>query len=63
MQAHEQNTIGLKFKVPCVPYLPALSIFCNIELMANLNFLTWVRFMLWMVLGKYNIKNKILIKI
>lgn len=55
IEAHEQNTAGLKFKVPLVPYLPALSILCNVELMANLNFLTWIRFILWMAIGKkYN---------
>ncbi|XKL68657.1 hypothetical protein PGB90_006426 [Kerria lacca] len=51
IEAHEQNTAGLKFKVPLVPYLPALSILCNVELMANLNFLTWIRFILWMAIG------------
>ncbi|XP_065203694.1 cationic amino acid transporter 2 isoform X2 [Planococcus citri] len=62
IEAHEQNTTGLKFKVPLVPYLPALSILCNVELMANLNFLTWIRFILWMALGLllyfgYGIRN------
>lgn len=52
IEAHEQNTAGLKFKVPLVPYVPALSILCNVELMANLNFLTWIRFILWMAIGK-----------
>lgn len=52
IEAHEQNTTSLKFKVPLVPYLPALSILFNVELMANLNFLTWIRFILWMAIGK-----------
>ncbi|KAK7601827.1 hypothetical protein V9T40_009268 [Parthenolecanium corni] len=51
IEAHEQNTAGLKFKVPLVPYLPALSILCNVELMANLKFLSWVRLILWMAIG------------
>ncbi|KAK5648729.1 hypothetical protein RI129_003621 [Pyrocoelia pectoralis] len=50
--AHHQNIdAGLKFRVPMVPILPALSIFCNIEFMAHLNILTWLRFLVWMVVG------------
>lgn len=48
---HHQNTRGLHFKVPLVPYLPALSIFCNIELMIHLSALTWLRFFFWVVFG------------
>lgn len=51
MAAHEQNTRNLAFKVPLVPYVPALSIICNIELMVHLSALTWIRFFIWMVLG------------
>ncbi|BES96324.1 cationic amino acid transporter [Nesidiocoris tenuis] len=51
IEAHEQNTANLRFKVPLVPFVPALSILCNIELMAHLNILTWLRFMTWMALG------------
>ncbi|XP_014242275.1 cationic amino acid transporter 4 [Cimex lectularius] len=51
IEAHEQNTTNLRFKVPLVPFVPALSILCNIELMAHLNVLTWIRFMTWMALG------------
>ncbi|XP_073971330.1 cationic amino acid transporter 4 [Rhodnius prolixus] len=51
IEAHEQNTTNLRFKVPLVPFVPALSILCNIELMAHLNSLTWLRFMIWMALG------------
>ncbi|XP_018323884.1 cationic amino acid transporter 4 [Agrilus planipennis] len=49
--AHHQNVTGLKFKVPLVPFLPALSIFCNLGFMVHLNVLTWIRFFIWMVLG------------
>ncbi|XP_069699086.1 cationic amino acid transporter 4 [Periplaneta americana] len=49
--AHQQNTVGLRFKVPLVPLIPALSIFCNVELMIHLQALTWVRFIVWMALG------------
>ncbi|XP_017778201.1 PREDICTED: cationic amino acid transporter 4 [Nicrophorus vespilloides] len=49
--AHHQNNEGLRFKVPMVPFLPALSILCNLEFMIHLNILTWLRFFVWMVLG------------
>lgn len=51
MTAHHQNTRGLQFKVPLVPYIPALSILCNIELMVHLNILTWLRFLIWISIG------------
>jgi hypothetical protein len=50
--AHQQNTGSLWFKVPLVPLIPALSIFFNVELMVHLQALTWVRFIVWMALGK-----------
>ncbi|KAL3274702.1 hypothetical protein HHI36_016079 [Cryptolaemus montrouzieri] len=50
--AHHQDTSTiLRFKVPMVPLIPAVSIFCNIEFMVHLNILTWLRFFVWMVLG------------
>ncbi|XP_017468589.1 PREDICTED: cationic amino acid transporter 4 [Rhagoletis zephyria] len=48
---HHQNTRGLNFKVPLVPFVPALSIFCNIVLMVHLSALTWLRFFIWVALG------------
>ncbi|XP_058829462.1 cationic amino acid transporter 4 [Topomyia yanbarensis] len=51
ISAHHQNTRGLQFKVPLVPYIPTLSIFCNIELMVHLSFLTWLRFFIWLTIG------------
>ncbi|XP_066246325.1 cationic amino acid transporter 4 [Euwallacea similis] len=49
--AHHQNTANLRFKVPLVPFIPALSILFNIEFMVHLNILTWLRFFVWMIIG------------
>uniref|UniRef100_A0A1B0DAS8 Cationic amino acid transporter C-terminal domain-containing protein n=1 Tax=Phlebotomus papatasi TaxID=29031 RepID=A0A1B0DAS8_PHLPP len=49
--AHHQNARHLDFKVPLVPYIPCLSIFCNIELMVHLSLLTWIRFFIWISVG------------
>lgn len=49
--AHQQTVEGLRFKVPLVPLVPALSILANVGLMVNLNPMTWVRFCIWMVIG------------
>ena len=52
----------LAFKVPCVPWLPNLSIFINLYLMLRLSIATWVRFSVWMAIGAaiyigYGIRN------
>lgn len=41
------------FKVPLVPLLPCLSIIMNVYLMLELDLHTWVRFVVWLALGKY----------
>lgn len=46
-----QNKTPLPFKVPCVPAIPLLSIFINIFLIMKLNYLTWLRFAVWMTIG------------
>lgn len=49
--AHQQSTEGLRFKVPWVPFIPALSIIANVALMVNLNPMTWIRFLVWIIVG------------
>ena len=39
-------------QVPLVPYLPMLSVFVNVYLMMKLGPATWIRFGIWMILGK-----------
>ncbi|KAK9877375.1 hypothetical protein WA026_017773 [Henosepilachna vigintioctopunctata] len=42
---------NLSFQVPWVPLIPALSILFNIYLMVMLDIATWIRFVVWMILG------------
>ncbi|XP_042219105.1 cationic amino acid transporter 4-like isoform X2 [Homarus americanus] len=49
--AHRQNHIILSFSVPLVPLVPLVSIFFNVALMVHLNPMTWIRFVVWMVIG------------
>lgn len=39
-------------QIPLVPLTPALSILLNICLMLKLNYLTWLRFSIWLLIGK-----------
>ncbi len=39
------------FRVPFVPYFPLISIFLCVGLMAGLLVITWIRFLVWLVLG------------
>jgi amino acid permease len=48
---HQQNVSNLRYKVPFVPFVPTLSIFFNIALMVNLQSLTWLRLIFWMIIG------------
>ncbi|XP_017777191.1 PREDICTED: cationic amino acid transporter 2 isoform X2 [Nicrophorus vespilloides] len=45
------HDIKLAFKVPCVPLLPCLSILINLYLMMELDLHTWIRFVVWLVIG------------
>ncbi|XP_041918655.1 high affinity cationic amino acid transporter 1-like isoform X1 [Alosa sapidissima] len=46
-----QSKTKLSFKVPLLPVLPVVSMFINVYLMMQLDRGTWVRFLIWMVLG------------
>lgn len=53
---------SLYFKVPLVPFLPLLSVFMNTYLMCQLEYQTWVRFAVWLLIGyfiyfTYGIRN------
>jgi APA family basic amino acid/polyamine antiporter len=39
------------FRVPGVPVIPILAVLCSVYLMLNLPAATWVRFLIWMVIG------------
>jgi APA family basic amino acid/polyamine antiporter len=39
------------FRAPLVPWLPAVSVLASLWLMLNLPVITWVRFVIWMVIG------------
>ncbi|XP_040276189.1 cationic amino acid transporter 4 [Bufo bufo] len=48
---HEQQKKTPTFQVPLVPLIPSLSILLNIYLMLKLNYMTWVRFAVWLAIG------------
>ncbi|XP_044144954.1 cationic amino acid transporter 4 [Bufo gargarizans] len=48
---HEQQKKTTTFQVPLVPLIPSLSILLNIYLMLKLNYMTWVRFAVWLAIG------------
>ncbi|XP_074093520.1 cationic amino acid transporter 3-like [Cotesia typhae] len=45
------NPARLSFKVPLVPFIPCCSIFVNIFLMIQLDIFTWLRLIIWLILG------------
>ncbi|EGT41332.1 hypothetical protein CAEBREN_13833 [Caenorhabditis brenneri] len=48
---HQQNSLKTNFKVPCVPFLPCLSLLVNVFMMSYLTCATWVRLFVWMGVG------------
>uniref|UniRef100_A0A4W3HPL7 Solute carrier family 7 member 1 n=1 Tax=Callorhinchus milii TaxID=7868 RepID=A0A4W3HPL7_CALMI len=50
-----ESKTKLSFKVPCLPYLPVISMLVNVYLMLQLDRGTWIRFAAWMVIGKFSI--------
>ncbi|KAI1297920.1 Cationic amino acid transporter 3 [Halotydeus destructor] len=46
-----QTSLSLPFRVPWLPLIPLLSMFCNIYLMLQLSKPTWIRFSVWLLLG------------
>lgn len=51
IHAHKQTPSAGSFRVPLVPLVPAMSMFFNIGLMFHLSLLTWLRFLIWMLVG------------
>ena len=50
-----RSQVKLGFRVPFVPALPLASILINIYLMITLAAITWIRFFVWMVIGRFHI--------
>ncbi|XP_071495559.1 cationic amino acid transporter 4-like [Diadema antillarum] len=49
---HEQNQVsGDYYRVPWVPFVPWLSILCNLVMVLHLRAITWCRFLIWVVIG------------
>lgn len=48
-------SLDLSFRVPLVPYVPCLSILMNVYLMFQLDGPTWIRFVVWIVVGELNL--------
>ncbi|XP_035213882.1 cationic amino acid transporter 4-like [Stegodyphus dumicola] len=48
---HQQSTCPLRYKVPLVPLIPALSIVVNAVLIVNLQAATWLRLLIWVAIG------------
>ena len=47
-----KNSATFPYMVPCVPFLPVVSIAVNLLLIVNLSFWSYVRFAVWLAIGK-----------
>lgn len=61
-QPHSE--VELTFKVPLVPLIPCLSVIINLYLMFQLDINTWIRFIVWIIIGyviyfSYGIRHSI----
>ena len=52
MAMQPQNSSHPAFVVPAVPVVPVMSVVMNILLMVMLSYKTWIRFAVWLTLGK-----------
>lgn len=59
-----QETVNVSesFSTPLVPLVPLLGITCNVFMMANLGYATWIRLVVWLIIGVlfyflYGIRN------
>ena len=48
---YTKPTLPRPFKTPCMPYVPLLGIVCCLYLIANLPWFTFVRFIIWFIIG------------
>lgn len=53
IQLQPRNSATFPFMVPGIPYVSAITIFINAVLIANLHWMTYLRFGVWMTLGKF----------
>jgi APA family basic amino acid/polyamine antiporter len=53
VQRKKQPDRSPGFRVPLVPLLPGISIFCCLVLMLSLPLETWLRFAVWLVIGLF----------
>lgn len=51
IQLQPRNSATFPFMVPGIPYISAVTIFINAALIANLQWMTYLRFGVWMTLG------------
>lgn len=48
-----ENPKRLPYMAPCVPFVPASAMLVNIYLMLKLSAITWIRFSIWCLVGKW----------